>query len=101
MIEMLQMLCLDPDLAILDETDSGLDVDAVRTVSAGIRRFLAAPGKAVIIITHTARILEGITPSAVHVLANGRMRAHGGAELLGEIDRGGFEKYLDAEVDRA
>ncbi len=99
--EMLQLLCLNPDLAILDETDSGLDVDAVRTVSGGIRRFLAQEGKGVIIITHTARILEGIEPTEVHVLVRGEMRAHGGAELLSEIDRGGFEKYLDAEVEKA
>ena len=91
--EILQMLLLKPALAILDETDSGLDVDAVRTVSRGVEEFQKDKDAGLLIITHNAAILSALHVDAVHILVDGRIVANGGAELIGEIERNGFAKY--------
>ena len=92
--EILQMLMLNPDLAILDETDSGLDIDAVRTVSRGVHDFHESGEGAMIIITHSTKILESLHVDYTHVLVDGRIVATGGRELVDEINENGFEKYL-------
>ena len=92
--EILQMLMLNPDLAILDETDSGLDVDAVRTVSRGVHTFHESGEGAMIIITHSTKILESLQVDYTHVLVDGRIVETGGRELVDEINEHGFEKYL-------
>ena len=91
--EILQMLMLNPSLAILDETDSGLDVDAVRIVSEGVKEFQAAGEGALIIITHSTRILEALHVDTTHILVDGRLVKTGDASLVEEINRGGFENY--------
>ena len=88
--EMFQMAMLEPDLAILDETDSGLDVDALRIVAEGFNQIRKADTSA-IVITHYERLLEYIRPDFVHVLADGRIVKSGGAELAKEIDQFGFD----------
>jgi Fe-S cluster assembly ATP-binding protein len=88
--EMVQMGILDPKLAILDETDSGLDIDALRIVGDGINRIMRAPDKAVILITHYQRLLDYVKPDVVHVLADGRIVRTGGAELAHELEREGY-----------
>lgn len=88
--EMVQMGILDPRLAILDETDSGLDIDALRVVGDGINRIMRAPGKAVLLITHYQRLLDYVRPDFVHVLAGGRITRTGGAELARELERDGY-----------
>lgn len=93
--EILQLLIMDPDLAILDETDSGLDVDAVRVVSKGIQEFQKKEGKALFIITHNAAILEALDVTHTHILVDGRIVKSGGKELIDEIFSEGFEKYVD------
>ena len=90
--EILQMLVLNPKLAILDETDSGLDVDAIRTVSKGINMF-KNDENAVLIITHNAKILESLTPDYVHVLVNGKIVKTGDASLAKEIEEKGYAQY--------
>ncbi len=92
--EILQMLMLSPKLCILDETDSGLDVDAVRTVSNGINEYLKRTGGSLIIVTHNANILESLNVTAAHILVKGQIVCDGGAELIDEINRNGFEKYI-------
>lgn len=87
--EILQMLMLNPKLAILDETDSGLDVDATRVVSEGIRRFLNEDN-AVLIITHHRELLKSIEPDYVHVIMNGKIVKEGGGELVDVIEEHGF-----------
>jgi Fe-S cluster assembly ATP-binding protein len=91
--EILQMAMLEPEIAIMDETDSGLDVDAVKIVAAGVRRmFEAAGGKmGVLVITHYPRILKYITPTQVHVMFDGRIVTSGDAELADELDRIGYD----------
>lgn len=91
--EILQLLMLKPKLAILDETDSGLDVDAVRTVSRGIEEYQKSQNGALIIITHSTKILESLKVDKTHVLVKGRIVKDGGAELVDEINENGFEKY--------
>ena len=93
--EILQLLMLKPDLAIVDETDSGLDVDAVRTVSNGVKDFHDTTDGALIIITHSTRILEALDIDYTHILVNGRIVKTGGPELVEEINKNGFEKYLE------
>ena len=87
--EILQMLMLRPKLALLDETDSGLDVDAVRTVTKGIRSYLNRRN-GLFIITHNAKILEGLDVNVVHILEGGRIVQTGGKELISKITNGGF-----------
>lgn len=91
--EILQLLMLKPDFAILDETDSGLDVDATRTVSKGIREYKRTVGGSLMIITHVTRILEALTVDKTHVLVDGRLKKVGGRELVDEINENGFSKY--------
>ncbi|MCR5210612.1 MAG: Fe-S cluster assembly ATPase SufC [Lachnospiraceae bacterium] len=91
--EIFQLLMLKPKLAILDETDSGLDVDAVRTVSKGVEHF-AKQGGALIVITHSTRILEALKVDHTHVLVKGKIAAEGGADMVDEINANGFEKWV-------
>jgi len=93
--EILQLAMLRPRLAILDETDSGLDVDALRTVAEGVMQ-LAGPDMGVLVITHYPRILQYLRPDRVHVLHAGRVITSGGAELAQRIERGGYEPILGA-----
>ena len=88
--EMVQMGILDPKLAILDETDSGLDIDALRTVGDGINSIMRRPDKAVLLITHYQRLLDYVQPDFVHVLAGGRIVKSGGPELALELEREGY-----------
>ncbi|TVV72242.1 Fe-S cluster assembly ATPase SufC [Sphingomonas solaris] len=92
--EMVQMGIIDPRLAILDETDSGLDIDALRTVGDGINRIMRAPDKAVLLITHYQRLLDYVKPDFVHVLADGRIVRSGGAELALELEREGYAETV-------
>mgnify|MGYP002869224203 CR=1 FL=1 len=92
--EILQLLMLRPALAILDETDSGLDVDAVRTVSKGIEEYKKDVGGTLMIITHSTKILESLTVDKVHVLVDGAIVKEGGAALIDEINKNGFEAYI-------
>ncbi len=89
--EILQAALLQPQLAVLDETDSGLDVDALRIVAEGVNR-LSGPDLGVLIITHYTRILRYITADEVHVMFEGRIVASGGAELADELEQGGYDK---------
>ena len=88
--EMVQMGIIGPKLAILDETDSGLDIDALRVVGDGINRIMRASDKAVLLITHYQRLLDYVRPDFVHVLADGRIVRSGGAELAHEREREGY-----------
>jgi Fe-S cluster assembly ATP-binding protein len=88
--EMVQMGIIDPRLAILDETDSGLDIDALRVIGAGINTIMRRPDKAVLLITHYQRLLDYVKPDFVHVLAGGRIVRSGGAELALELEREGY-----------
>ena len=90
--EMVQMGIIDPALAILDETDSGLDIDALRIVGDGINRIMRKPDKAVLLITHYQRLLDYVKPDFVHVLADGRITRTGGAELALELERDGYKE---------
>ncbi len=92
--EMVQMGIIDPRLAILDETDSGLDIDALRVVGDGINRIMRAPDKGVLLITHYQRLLDYVQPDFVHVLADGRIVKTGGAELALELEREGYAEIL-------
>lgn len=91
--EILQLLMLEPDLAILDETDSGLDVDAVRTVSAGIEEYQKNCSGSLLIITHNAKILNSLHVDYTHVMTGGQIQRTGDASLVEEINLNGFEKY--------
>jgi Fe-S cluster assembly ATP-binding protein len=93
--EALQMAVLEPTLAILDETDSGLDIDALKVVAEGVNALRAAE-RSLLIITHYQRLLNYIVPDHVHVLANGRIAASGGKELALELEEKGYAQYLDA-----
>ncbi len=88
--EMAQMGILDPRLAVLDETDSGLDIDALRIVAEGINRIMRRPDKAVLLITHYQRLLDLVVPDFVHVLAEGRIVRSGGPELAHQLEREGY-----------
>jgi len=94
-MEILQMAVLSPRLLILDETDSGLDIDALRIVSEGVNA-MRAPDRAMLVITHYQRLLDYIKPDRVHVLADGRIAASGGPELAHELEREGYDKYQKA-----
>jgi Fe-S cluster assembly ATP-binding protein len=93
--EALQMAVLEPRFAILDETDSGLDIDALRIVADNVNA-LRAPDRGLLVITHYQRLLDYIKPDQVHVLARGRIAASGGPELALELEREGYDKYLRA-----
>ena len=97
--EVLQMALMEPDVAVLDETDSGLDIDALREVAAGIQAVRAdRPQLGILLITHYRRILEHLTPDAVHILLGGRIVASGGRELADRLEGEGFDAFRTAEV---
>src|SRR5580692_3186781 len=96
--EILQLQLLNPKIAILDETDSGLDIDALRVVSAGINRFREDATHGVLLITHYTRILRYVQPDFVHVFVGGRIVAEGGSELAEELESSGYERFLTAEA---
>ena len=87
--EIFQMAVLEPTLAILDETDSGLDIDALKTVAEGVNR-LRSPDRAMIVVTHYQRLLDYIVPDKVHVLADGKLAATGGADLALKLEEQGY-----------
>ena len=90
-MEILQLALLKPEIAILDETDSGLDIDALRVCGEGINAIMRAPDKAVLLITHYQRLLDYVKPDFVHVLANGRIVKSGGPELAHQLEAEGYE----------
>jgi Fe-S cluster assembly ATP-binding protein len=95
--EILQMALMEPDVAVLDETDSGLDIDALRAVATGIGEIRGArPQLGILLITHYQRILDHLTPDVVHVLLDGRIVATGGAELAERIEAEGFDAFKAA-----
>jgi Fe-S cluster assembly ATP-binding protein len=94
--EIVQLELLNPRVAVLDEIDSGLDIDAVKQVAEGINRFVAPGDRGVMLITHYTRILRYITPDVVHVFVDGHVVRTGGPELADELEREGYEKYLEA-----
>jgi len=94
--EVLQLELLKPRFAVLDETDSGLDVDALRVVSEGVNRFRAGGETGVLLITHYTRILNYITPDVVHVFAGGRIVESGGPELADELEKNGYVRFTSA-----
>ena len=93
-IEILQLLLFQPKLAILDETDSGLDVDAVRLVSEGVRTYQKEQGGALLIITHSTRILDALAVDHTHVMVDGHIVTTGDGSLVDDINENGYEKYL-------
>ena len=93
--EILQMAVLNPSLAILDETDSGLDIDALKIVAEGVNA-LRAPDRATLVITHYQRLLDHIVPDHVHVLAKGRIQRSGGKELALELEEKGYAEFAEA-----
>lgn len=94
-MEILQMMILSPRLAILDETDSGLDIDALRIVAEGVNA-MRAPDRAMLVITHYQRLLDYIRPDRVHVLAGGRIAESGGPDLAQELERSGYDRFASA-----
>ncbi len=96
--EILQLSLLKPKIAVLDETDSGLDVDALRVVSEGVNQYRPSGEVGVLLITHYTRILRHITPDYVHVFAGGRIVESGGQELAEELESGGYERFTRREV---
>ena len=97
--EILQMALMEPEFAVLDETDSGLDIDALGVVARGIEEVRSArPELGILLITHYRRILEHLTPDAVHILLGGRIVASGGRELADRLEREGFDAFRTAEV---
>jgi Fe-S cluster assembly ATP-binding protein len=96
--EILQLELLNPKIAILDETDSGLDIDALRVVSGGINRFREDPEHGVLLITHYTRILRYVQPDFVHVFVGGRIVEEGGSELAEELETSGYERFLKGDA---
>ena len=95
--EILQMLVLEPKLAILDETDSGLDIDALKVVSAGVNS-LNDPKRAIVLVTHYQRLLDYIVPDRIHVLSGGRIMKSGDRSLAHELERRGYDWVLESQV---
>ncbi len=96
--EIMQLELLNPRFAILDETDSGLDIDALKVVSEGVNRFRSQGDRAVLLITHYTRILRYIQPDYVHVFVAGRIAEQGGAQLAEQLEAEGYDKYVKAPV---
>ena len=94
--EIAQLELLNPKFAVLDETDSGLDIDALRVVSAGVNRYSAQGDRGVLLITHYTRILQYIKPDYVHVFVAGRVAEQGGRELADQLEAEGYDKYVQA-----
>ena len=99
--EILQLELLNPSVAVLDETDSGLDIDALRVVSEGVNRFKEAGDKGVLLITHYTRILRYIQPDFVHVFVDGRIAEEGGRELADKLESEGYVSYAGAKAAQA
>ena len=99
--EILQLLMLRPKFAILDETDSGLDVDAVRTVSKGVEEFQKQTGGSLLIITHSTRILESLHVDKTHIIVSGRIVKEGDGSLVQEINEKGFDPFIPEEIKEA
>jgi Fe-S cluster assembly ATP-binding protein len=95
--EILQLELLNPTFAVLDETDSGLDIDALKVVAKGVNRFCAQGDRGVMLITHYTRILQYIKPDFVHVFVNGRVAEEGGPELADRLEAEGYDKYVSAD----
>ncbi len=93
--EMLQMQVLEPSIAIMDETDSGLDIDALQTVANGVND-MRSPDRCFVIVTHYQRLLHYVRPDIVHVLVNGRIVESGGEELAEKVERNGYRDYISA-----
>ena len=99
--EVLQMALMEPDLAVLDETDSGLDIDALRVVARGVEEVRSArPDLGILMITHYQRILQHLTPDVVHVLLDGRIVSSGGPELASRVEAEGFDAFRALEETR-
>jgi Fe-S cluster assembly ATP-binding protein len=98
--EIVQLELLNPKVAILDETDSGLDIDALRIVSEGVNRFAAQGDKGILLITHYTRILRYIKPDFVHVFVDGRVAEEGGPELADELEANGYERFVKAGASK-
>jgi Fe-S cluster assembly ATP-binding protein len=96
--EIVQLELLNPKVAVLDETDSGLDIDALKIVSEGVNRFKENGDKGVLLITHYTRILRYITPDFVHVFVNGQVAEEGGPELADELEANGYDRFVSAAV---
>jgi Fe-S cluster assembly ATP-binding protein len=94
--EIVQLELLNPKVAVLDETDSGLDIDALKIVSEGVNRFRAQGDRGVLLITHYTRILRYIKPDFVHVFVDGKIAEQGGAELADQLEAEGYDKYVRA-----
>jgi Fe-S cluster assembly ATP-binding protein len=99
-MEILQMAVLEPTLCVLDETDSGLDIDAVRIVSAGVNK-LKSKDRAMLVITHYQRLLNYIVPDKVHVMAGGKIRKTGGKELALELEKTGYAEFKSKALESA
>src|SRR6187401_1416729 len=99
--EIVQLELLNPSVAILDETDSGLDIDALRVVSEGVNRFSAQGDRGVLLITHYTRILRYIKPDYVHVFIAGRVAEQGGSELADRLEADGYDRYVQAAKQAA
>jgi Fe-S cluster assembly ATP-binding protein len=95
-VEILQMAMLNPHVAILDETDSGLDIDALRIVAEGVNTLVTERGMGALVITHYQRLLNHITPEFVHILVDGKIVADGGPELAKQLEADGYEKVLES-----
>ena len=94
--EILQLAMLEPRLAVLDETDSGLDIDVLRVVGRGVHAVRAAhPDMGVVVVTHYERLLEDLVPDQVHLLVGGRVVTSGGAELAARVETGGYDEWRD------
>ena len=96
-VEILQMALLYPQISILDETDSGLDIDALRIVAGGVKD-LVGPDMGALVITHYQRILDYITPDYVHVFVGGKIVAEGGPELAKTLEKDGYEAFIPESV---
>jgi len=95
----MQMAILEPEIAILDETDSGLDIDALRIVAKGIREVRAErPDMGVVLITHYQRLLDEVAPDHIHILVDGQIVTSGGMELAEQLERDGYESFRTAGV---
>jgi Fe-S cluster assembly ATP-binding protein len=99
-MEILQMSLLEPTLCVLDETDSGLDIDALRVVSEGVNK-LRSPDRAMLVITHYQRLLNYIVPDKVHVMAGGTIAKSGGKDLALELEKSGYAEFLPKVLERA
>jgi Fe-S cluster assembly ATP-binding protein len=96
--EIAQLELLNPKVAVLDETDSGLDIDALKIVAEGVNRFREQEGKGVLLITHYTRILRYIQPDFVHVFVDGRIAEEGGPELADQLEAEGYDKYTKSKI---